>query len=151
MRLEVHFAPGAFEHLDARLADHEDKLAYLQPALERIADDFLGVERIRLNGGGGLIPLTPEWAARKAAGGRSPAPLAGGELEQSLTTGQGRYGLRQITDTSVLMGTTDPVANLMNSGTRKMPKRPPVSVTFADESRWFQILDDHISGQPVGL
>jgi phage gpG-like protein len=153
VRIHVALDEASLAALNTRLQGIETRMAVLSPALDEIADDWLNIERARFAGRAEWKPLTPEWAARKAAGGRSPLPLAGGELERSLTQRGSRFAVRSVGQKGITLGTTDPVAQLHQSGSRRLPKRPPVSLSIADEKRWALIIQKHIAGRTpeVGL
>lgn len=153
MRVNVALDERALAALDDRLHGLETRMAVLSPALDEIADDWLNIERARFAGRAEWKPLTTDWATRKAAGGRSPMPLVGGPLEQSLTRRGTQFAVRAVGQHGITLGTTDPVAHFHQDGTHRLPRRPPVSMSLADEKRWAQILQRHITGTApvVGL
>jgi hypothetical protein len=128
------------------LQGREDRAQQLRPAFEAVAVDFRNLEKRRFGGQAGWAPLSPEYAKRKAAGGRPPQPLAGGALERSLTVQGAKYSVRRINRASMFVGTRNPVANLHREGTKRMPARPPVDVRPADTARWSRIFADHLAG-----
>jgi hypothetical protein len=127
------------------LQGREDRAEQLRPAFEAVAVDFRNLEKRRFSGQAGWAPLSPEYAKRKAAGGRPARPLAGGALERSLTVQRSRFSVRRINRASMFVGTRNPVANLHNSGTKRMPKRPLVAVRSSDTARWARIFADHLA------
>jgi phage gpG-like protein len=154
VKIALHFERDTIERLKAVLEDREHAARVVTPALDEIADDFLDIQSRRFAAASATwLPLKPETAIRKAAGGRPPEPLVGGELEQSLTRRGARFAIRRVDGNSVTLGTSDPVANLHQGGTRRMPRRPPVSLFRADERRWVEIIERHLSGSRprVGL
>lgn len=78
-------------------------------------------------------PLAAKSARRKAAKGRTTRPLLGGRLEKSLTVQRSRGSIRRFAKSSVLVGTSNPVARLHQKGTRRgLPARPVIRVTAKD-------------------
>jgi hypothetical protein len=147
VKIDLHFERDTIDRLKAVLEDREQAARVVTPALDEIADDFLGIQSRRFGAAAAIwAPLKPETALRKAAGGRQPLPLVGGELEASLTRAGARFAVRRVGDKSVTLGTSDPVANLHQGGTRRMKRRPPVSLSRADERRWVEIIERHLSG-----
>jgi phage gpG-like protein len=147
VKIDLRFERDTIDRLKAVLEDREQAARVVTAALDEIADDFLNVQSRRFGAAGTTwVPLKPETALRKAAGGRHPLPLVGGGLEASLTRRGARFAVRRVEDNSVTLGTSDPVANLHQSGTRRMPRRPPVSLSRADERRWVEIIERHLSG-----
>lgn len=154
MRIEVRLDEPGLERLLTGLGGRAERAQALRPALHDIADDFYDIERRRFAAGmAHWKPLSPEWAIRKARGGRSTVPLAGGDLEKSLTSKGRRFSVRRITSTSLFVGTNNPVANLHSSGSKtgRLPKRPPVAISPIDRARWGKILLRHVSGQRRGV
>jgi hypothetical protein len=152
VRIDLRFERDTIERLKAALEDREQRAKHVTPALDEIADDFLAVQRRRFSAAAAIWqPLSPESAVRKARSGRAPVPLVGGELESSLTRRGARFAVRRIGDNSVTLGTSDPVAHLHRDGTRRLPRRPPVSLSRADERRWVRIIERHLSGERPGV
>lgn len=153
MRVEVTLDEPKLQHLLDGLGGRADRAAHLRPAFHDIADDFYDIEHRRFAGAAAWKPLTAAWAIRKAQGGRSVVPLAGGALEESLTRKGRRFSVRRVNDSSLFVGTSDPVANLHASGSRtgRLPKRPPVAVSRADTRRWGGLMLRHVSGLKRGL
>src|SRR4051794_40867765 len=141
-------------------------------ALERIADDFLDMEREQFatqgaRGGTPWKPLSAEWTARRHSGG--PTLIGRSQhLEQSLTRARGagtrrRIDVRPGRTAGLEVGSTQALAHLHQGGTGdrfvrnyrgrplakpryagRLPARPVVAVTERDEQRWRGILTDHI-------
>lgn len=155
MHVEVRLDEVTLQHLLDALDGRADRAQVLRPAFHEIADDFYEIERRRFAAGmAHWQPLSHAYALRKAARGRSVVPLVGGDLEKSLTRKGARWSVRRVTNTALFIGTKDPVTNLHQGGTRRMPARPPVDVTDRDKKRWGQMLLQHVSGgraRRVGL
>lgn len=139
-----------------------------RPALERVADDFLAMERRAFATQGASNaepwrPLSPEWARRKAGRGIIGGVLHGasGRLEKSLITRGARGSRRRISRQSVTMGSSHPLAHLHQRGTTaryartwrgqplakprysgQLPARPMVVVGPRDVQRWRSIMAD---------
>lgn len=151
MKIQLRFERDTIDRLKDVLEDRERAARVVTPALDAIADDFLNIQQRRFASAATTwIPLKAETAIRKAEGGRQPIPLVGGELESSLTRRGSRFSVRRVQDSTVTLGTSDPVANLHQGGTRRMPRRPPVSLSRADERRWVEIIERHLSGDRPG-
>lgn len=146
MRVHVTIDQVALRRVQDRLQGRLDRAQALRPAFDAVADDFLQMQRSRFAGGAGWAPLSPAYAVRKAMTGRGTRPLAGGALEASMTRRGARYSVRRITSKSMFMGTRNPVANLHNAGTRRMPKRPLITVRGSDRERWGDLFAEHLRG-----
>lgn len=153
MKVTLDLDQRSLARLREVLESRELRAKHLAPALDAVADDFLLVQRRRFASASAIwAPLSPEWAVQKAKQGRSTAPLVGGELERSLTRRGARFAVRRIGSNSVTLGTSDPVAGLHHGGTKRMPKRPPVSLGKADQRRWAQLFVEHLrDGKGRGL
>jgi hypothetical protein len=153
MRLEVTIVGDVA--LDRRLADLAARSSYPREALEAVGDDFLNIEQGRFAGDAGWKPLSSAYARRKARRGLPTQPLVGGALEASLTRAGTRYSVRQIDRSSILMGTSDPVAHLHQQGTRGasgkgMPTRTLVGIRNADLLRWRELIRANVFGTSAG-
>lgn len=117
-------------------------------ALQEVADDFLQLQQRRFARASAIWrPLKPESARRKARRGLSTEPLVGGRLEASLTIRGATYQVRRMNVRSITLGTRDPSAHLHQRGTsKKLPARPPVSLSPADERRWRDIFARSLTG-----
>ena len=103
---------------------------YLGPSIYRwIAQEFV------TEGGqssGGWAALSPRYAAEKAAAGYPNAILVhSGALRASLADPDGPGSVFEATATSLQVGTNVPYGIFHQTGTRKMPARPPVKLTPA--------------------
>lgn len=101
-----------------RLRDERPALAKLVPLVRRYFD--LQFETLGAYGGQAWAPLTASTMERRDS--VRPMMLTG-RLWASLTQEGARYGYAVLTPDSVRVGTRDPVAHLLEGGTRKMVAR----------------------------
>lgn len=160
MLLSITLDQPALDEFERRLAGIEDRALDAEPVMDRIADDFLDVERVAFTSEGanvgGWAPDSAEWLARKLKAGRSSRTgLFTGTLEESLTVRHAKYGLRVTGPGELVVGSIDPVAHLFSRGTGKrfaktrngkplskpkfsgsQPAREVVVLNPVDISRW---------------
>lgn len=114
-------------------------------AFEQIADDFYeGEEHMFSSGGsgaGGWAPLAASTVARK---GSSEILVETGILEDSLTSRSGAFSRFDLRPKRLEMGTQVPYGIYHQTGTSRMPARPPVKLAEDQKSQWVQILHAHI-------
>jgi phage gpG-like protein len=82
------------------------------------------------------------WKAKAAPG--KPILELTGTLRRSLTQPNARYSTRRLTAEEMIVGTSDPKARFHFSGTRRMPKRPPISLTPAQQRRIVKVMRDAV-------
>jgi phage gpG-like protein len=119
-----------------------------QPALEVIAGDM--AEQIEEQfssegdrGSGGWAPLADTTIAAKAAAGLDPHILqATRGLMESLTGGANH--IREISDDSLVFGSSDPKGKFHQKGTSRMPARKPVDFTELDRRGFVRTLQRYI-------
>lgn len=97
-------------------------------------------------------PLTPESARRKSKRGRPTTPLTGGALEASLTRRGALYQVREVTEDSVRVGTSDPVARIHNVGSYKapeanIPRRRLIRLRPNDRAAFRLLMAAHVMGR----
>lgn len=123
-----------------------DALSDFSPVLEKIADDFLELEASQFGGegktgSGGWKALSPDYAAWKAVHYPGAKILErDGWLRDSLTVKDAPFGLREITTTQAVLGSNLPYAMYHQTGTRKMPARPPIELSESDKTRWGKLV-----------
>lgn len=120
-------------------------------ALHKIADDFLRMERRRFAGANTWSPLKPGTVATKAAAGRPAIPLAGGDLERSLTVRGSKGSIRRVNQNGMIVGTRNPVARIHQGSKEQsrgrggvLPRRAVVVVRPDDRSRWAHLFGEHL-------
>jgi phage gpG-like protein len=120
-----------------------------QPAFHKIAQDMreqikeqFGTEGDR--GSGGWAPLKEATIAAKASAGLDPHILqATHSLMESLTGSAGDH-IEEITDDSLLFGSSDPKGRFHQKGTSRMPARKPVDFTELDRRGFVRTLQKYI-------
>ncbi|MGE0131874.1 MAG: phage virion morphogenesis protein [Blastocatellales bacterium] len=141
-----------------RLLDALDELGAtfkdFRPVFIEASREFYQIEREqfasegRSGTSGKWNPLTRAYAKWKqvAAPGKPILELTG-TLRRSLTRPNARYSTRRITEEELLIGTTDPKAVFHFRGTKKMPARPPVSLTAEQNRRIIKVVRDGLIGE----
>ncbi|RIJ76611.1 hypothetical protein D1871_11095 [Nakamurella silvestris] len=135
---------GGEQVIDRTLLRFVERLESAQPAFERIGDQFAQAEMANfLTQGGGWAPLSPGYAAYKAARfpGR-PILVRTGEMRDSLT--HRPFGIDTVGDTRAEFGTADPKAKYHQHGTSKMPARPPVKVSEGNRNEMAKTLQRYL-------
>jgi phage gpG-like protein len=134
-----------------------DGLRDFSPALEDIADDFLELEATQFasegkTGSGGWQALSPKYAAWKAV--NYPGALIlerGGWLRDSLTVKDAPFQIRDITNTQATLGTSLSYGIFHQTGTRKMPARPPIELSESDKTRWGKLVHEFLFAMAKSL
>jgi len=125
-----------------------DQVKDARPALKEIADDFHNVvERNQFDsqGGasGGWAALSPVYAAWKAKYCGNPILVLGGALRASLE-GRSSETIEEINPQSVRLGTRNKTAMWHQTGTSRMPARPPIDLLESDKKRWTDIVHEYL-------
>jgi phage gpG-like protein len=124
--------------------------ADMRPAGERFMEYMRSVERSQFDsegrtGSGGWAPLKPRTVASKAARGLDPRILrATDHLRKSLTNKTSPDHIEQINADTWFFATRDPKAKFHQTGTRKMPRRPPVELSERNRRAIVKIVQRHI-------
>lgn len=141
MKLDVQVDTAAAEELLRVIAEHA---VSLRPALLDVAEEFRTREEREFDtaGEGRWHPVKLSTARRK----RDRRVLVDtGRLLESLTVRGSRYNVETVTDDAVVMGTSNPVAQLHKRGARGMPVRNPVPPLTDQERRGYaEILLTHV-------
>lgn len=123
-------------------------LSDFSPALEKIADDFLKLEQTQFategkTGSGGWKALSPDYAAWKAINYPGAKILErDGWLRDSLTVKDAPFQVREISPTEAVLGSSLNYAIYHQTGTRKMPARPPIELSASDQDRWGKLVHE---------
>lgn len=143
---EIHGVP-AMQHV---LLGIEQRAIDTGPVLWAVLGDMRKLERelFDTEGRGEWPDLSPVTLERKALQGYPDKILQATEaLYDSLTGTGGEAGhVEYVTEEEVVYGTTNPVAHWHQSGTRKMPARPPVDVRETDLRRWSKMVHAYVFG-----
>jgi phage gpG-like protein len=125
-----------------------DTATDIRPALEEVADRFVRMELQQFlsqggSGGAGWAPLSPRYAARKArTHPGAPILVRSGDLRRDLT--HRPMGVERITNEGMTMGTALPYARYHQTGTPRMPRRPPVNLTEAQRQELVKIVQRYL-------
>lgn len=120
-----------------------------QPAFHKIAEDMreqiaeqFSTEGDR--GSGGWAPLKEATIAAKAAAGLDPHILQATHSLMESLTGRGGDHIEQITDDSLLFGSSIAYGRFHQKGTSRMPARKPVDFTELDRRGFVRTLQRYI-------
>jgi len=95
-------------------------------------------------------PLRGSTIRRKTQAGdqlvRSPL-IASGDLMKSLSVRHAKYQRLSVDDKGIDFGTTHPAAGYHESGTRHMPRRPPLIIPAKHAHEYIGMLNDFIYGE----
>ena len=122
----------------------------LRPAWRVIHQDFLQVEKAQFESEGGYSGLSwPALSTRYAAWKAKHYPgrkllVQTGRLQSSLTTVNSDHRFISLPQ-EVTMGTGVQYAGFHESGTRRMPSRPPVRLSSRERTRWPEVVREYIS------
>jgi phage gpG-like protein len=142
---EIHGVP-AISH---ELVGIRTRALNARPVLTVILADMRRLERelFDTEGRGEWPELAPSTLERKAALGYPPTILqATGELYADLAGGDGPHHVEHVTEDEVVYGTTNPKAARHQSGTTRMPARPPVDVREEDIRSWSKRIHAYVFG-----
>lgn len=114
-------------------------------AFEQIADNFYAGEGEMFSSGGGgaggWAPLKDSTIARK---GSSEILVETGMLRDSLTTREGAFSRFGLQPKRLEMGSSVPYGAYHQTGTSRMPARPPVKLTEKQKTEWMKYIHEHI-------
>jgi hypothetical protein len=132
-----------------------DKAEVLKPVLEDITDKILERERRMFETRGATSgvywsPLRGSTVRRKQRAGdplvRSPL-IATGALMRSLSVRHAKYQRLSVDDKGIELGTSHPAAGYHETGTRYMPRRPPLIIPAKHAHEYIGMLNDFIFGE----
>lgn len=122
-----------------------------QPAFHKIAEDMreqiaeqFSTEGDR--GSGGWAPLTDSTLAAKAARGLDSHILQATQSLMNSLAGTGGDHIEQVTDDSLLFGSSIAYGKYHQKGTTRMPARKPVDFTELDRRGFVRTLQRYIVG-----
>jgi len=136
------------QQLSRTLARWANAMIDLRPAFEIVATEFARMELSQFATQGAIskdpwTALSPRYAARKArTHPGAPILVRSGDLRRDLT--RRPFGVEEITSDSMRLGTTLPYARYHQTGTPRMPRRPPVNLTEYQRQKLVKIVQDHI-------
>ncbi len=125
----------------------------LRPVWAAIADDFLQIEARQFATEGGLgrpwPPLSPAYAAWKAKHyPGAPILVRTGRLRASLTSRGGDH-VEAIEPQMLKIGTAVPYARFHQTGTKRMPPRPPIVIPEEAKDRWVRLIQAYLQGGDI--
>jgi len=132
-----------------------DRAETLKPVLEDITDKILEREARMFQTRGATSgvywsPLRGSTIRRKTRA-RDPLvrnPLiATGELMRSLSVRHAKYQRLSVDDKGIDLATTHPAAGFHESGTKHMPRRPPLIIPAKHAHEYIGMLNDFIYGE----
>jgi phage gpG-like protein len=127
MRMRVENAKPAFDAIGDLLAEAETKQFETE-------GDY---------GSGGWAALSPKYAAWKAKHyPGKPILEATGALRGSLTSRP--FGVEEVSATRAVFGTDIEYAAYHQTGTEKMPARPPMQLPEAERQKWIRLFQNYI-------
>jgi len=136
------------EALSADFRRIEERASNMAAAFKLVAADFHSEERQRFaEAGPGWAKLAASTLAAKAAKGQGDAILVATKaMRASLQQSNAKGSITTIGPDQVMMGTRDPKAVWHQEGTDRMPARPVVFASSADELRWAVIIGSWLVG-----
>jgi len=121
------------QQLQRTLQRWVDATTDLRPAFELVADAFAKLELAQFvtegaAGGEPWAALSPSYAARKARThpGR-PILVRSGDMRRDFTSRP--FGVERISSDTMVLGSSLAYARYHQTGTPRMPRRPPVNLT----------------------
>ena len=147
--LNLRFAGDGFKTFNNVLTRFEDRVQDAAPAFDAMADHVVTMNQRQFDGqgtyyGGGWSALSPKYAAWKAKQRPGASILVfDGTLRESLT--ERPFGVDEITNKSMTVGTGVEHAKYHQDGTDKMPARPILGrPTREDTKMWAKLLQEYI-------
>lgn len=122
----------------------------LGPAFESIAKDFSQISKDQFEsegkyGSGGWASLAKGYGAWKAKAYPGAKILErDGWLKGALTGTEKLYRIEEIGKHELQLGANLPYGLYHQTGTRKMPARPPIQLTEDDKTRWAKIVHKYL-------
>jgi phage gpG-like protein len=137
------------EQISRELLRFSARAGNAQPAFHKIAEDMreqigqqFATEGER--GSGGWEPLKEATIAAKASAGLDPHILQATHSLMESLTGTGGDHIEEVTDDSLLFGSSNAYGKFHQKGTSRMPARKPVDFTELDRRGFIRTLQAYI-------
>lgn len=148
--IQITFDMGGTDIVKQQFATYGADVSDLTPAWTQIADDVQADFALNMATEGGLFaggwaPLKPNTIADRVRKGYGAGPILWrtGELAHSLS-GDSGYAVKEVRPDGVTVGTSLPYAGYHQTGTKKMPMRRVVGLSWARRSLVVRRLADYI-------
>lgn len=155
--LNVQFEIAGQKQLDRALGVWIGRITDLRGVWPDIRDDFIigEKEQFKTQGGSGsggwpkLSPVYEAWKNKKYP--RRPLLVVNGRLRMSLTNKGSDDMVYEAGKLSLKLGTKVPYAIYHQTGTSKMPARPPIELTERQKNLWPKLIQEYLfkSGQAL--
>lgn len=148
--LNVQFEIAGQKQLDRALGVWVGRITDLRGVWDDIRDDFIAGEREQFkteggSGSGGWPPLSPVYKAWKDRHyPRRPLLVLNGRLLMSLTNKNNADMVYEKGKLSLKLGTKIPYAIYHQTGTSKMPARPPIELTERQKTLWPKLIQEYL-------
>ena len=146
IRISIMGVDTVVKNINGSIKATED----LRQPFNKIAEDFRNTEFkvFQAQGGYGsrskwtaLSPKYKKWKSQRFPG--KPILQQTGSLRNSLSKKGAGY-FEVIRKQTLTMGSTNKTFKWHQQGTSKMPKRPPITITKYQGTKWAKIVGDHI-------
>jgi phage gpG-like protein len=146
---QLTFTVAGEEQINRSIGRFLEGVSDFTPAFEEIAEDFLQVEAEQFASEGGyglagrwlgLSPTYAQWKAKNFPGAKILERT--GALRDSLTS-TGGPNVREITPTTLSLGTKVPYAIYHQQG-RGVPKRKPIDLNEETKQRWMKFIQAYL-------
>ena len=134
--------------IDRTLARFADNVADATSLWDVLADRFARLERRQFDsegayGSGGWAPLSPAYAAWKAAAyPGKPILERSGDLRESLTVRP--FGIEVLEPGFMVVGSGIDYGRFHQAGTDRMPRRRPVELPESERRHWVRLIQRYI-------
>lgn len=160
--MNINIETFGHEEFSATLLRFEDRADDMRPFLAAVADDFYDLMRQQFAAEGATLtgrwaPLSPRYAAYKARRYPGKTILRRTDaLYESLTGPVASESVFRLGADEVLMATSHVAARFHQTGTSRMPARPPVRLRASDRRRWLKgaqryLIEGRVSLSGIGL
>jgi phage gpG-like protein len=142
------------DELQRALTELAKKTGDLRPVWSRIAVEFYRRERdlFSSQGEGAWVQLSPSYSSWKQKHFPGlPLLVLSGNLRESLGGRGGSFSVYEAEPLSLSIGTSVPYAQFHQTGTSKMPARPPIIIDDATTEKFLDIAVDALGEDAAGL